>query len=103
MEGCLQTNCGLFKPTIMFFGLTNSPATFQTIMDKLFKEELVIGNIVIYMDDILIAIAGTLDTYKQKDRHVLQKLMDNNLFLKLEKCQFHQRKVEYLRVILGNV
>ena len=37
---------------------------FQTIMDELFKEELATRNMVIYMDDILIAIAGTLDTHK---------------------------------------
>ena len=86
----------------MFFRLTNSLATFQTMIDELFKEELAIGNIIIYMDNILIAIAGTLDAYKQKVRHVLQKLKDNNLFLKLEKCHFYQKEVEYLRVIVSN-
>ena len=63
-KAAFKTNRELFKPTVMFFGLTNSPATLQTIMDELFKEELATGNVVIYMDDILIAIAGTLDAYK---------------------------------------
>ena len=38
----------------MFFGLTNSPATFQTIMDTLFDDLVATGNVIIYMDDILI-------------------------------------------------
>ena len=88
-KATFKTNRKLFKPTIMFFGLTNSLAMFQTVMDELFKEELAMGNVVIYMDDILIATAGTLDTHKQEVRHVLQKLKDNDLFLKPEKCQFH--------------
>ena len=37
----------------MFFGLTNSPATFQTMMDSLFEEEIASGDVFIYMDDIL--------------------------------------------------
>jgi Reverse transcriptase (RNA-dependent DNA polymerase) len=49
------TNKRLFEPTVMFFGLTNSPATFQTMMDTIFAEELLLGWLVIYMDDILIA------------------------------------------------
>ena len=48
------TNQGLFKPTIMFFGLTNSPATFQTMMNAIFAKEIVEGWLIIYMDDILI-------------------------------------------------
>jgi hypothetical protein len=49
-----KTNRGLFECMVMFFGLTNSPATFQTIMDVLFYEEIMQGCIIVYMDDILI-------------------------------------------------
>jgi hypothetical protein len=86
----------------MFFGLTNSPATFQTMMDEIFKDEVATGNVIIYMDDILIATARSLDNHKRKVFHVLQKLFLNNLFLKLEKCHFHKKEVEYLGVIVGN-
>ena len=71
-------------------------------MDELFKEELATTNVVIYMDNILITTAGTLDAHKQEVHNVLQKLKDNDLFLKPEKCQFYQKEVEYLRVIVGN-
>ena len=49
------TNQGLFEPTVMFFGLTNSPATFQTMINVIFTEEIMEGWLIIYMDDILVA------------------------------------------------
>jgi hypothetical protein len=63
-KAAFKTNRGLFKPTVMFFGLTNSPATFQTMMDEIFKDEVATGDVIIYMDDILIATARTLDNHK---------------------------------------
>jgi len=100
-KAMFKTNRGLFKPTVMFFGLTNSPATFQTMMDEIFKEEVTLGNLFIYMDDILIATTGSLDKHRSKVAHVLTKLQDNDLFLKPEKCHFHKEEVEYLGVIVG--
>ena len=85
----------------MFFGLTNSPATFQTMMDTIFREEIASGNVVIYMDDILIATKGNLDQHCCQVAQVLQKLCDNDLYLRPEKCQFHQNEVDYLGVIVG--
>ena len=60
-KAAFKTNRGLFEPTVMFFGLTNSLATFQTMMDATFCNEIATGDVVIYMDDILIATAGSLD------------------------------------------
>jgi len=48
------TNEGLYEPTVMFFGLTNSPATFQTMMNTIFRDLIDEGNVTIYMDDIAI-------------------------------------------------
>ena len=48
------TNQGLFKPTVMFFGLTNSPATFQAMMNTIFANEMAQGWLTIYMDDMAI-------------------------------------------------
>jgi len=45
---------GLFKPTIMFFGLTNSPATIQMIMNTIFQPGVAVGHTSVYMDDIII-------------------------------------------------
>jgi hypothetical protein len=101
-KAAFKTNRGLFKPTVMFFRLTNSPATFQTMMDEIFKDKVATGNVIIYMDDILIATAGSLDNHKRKVFHVLWKLFLNDLFLKPEKCHFHKKEVEYLGIIVGN-
>ena len=101
-KAAFKTNKGLFEPTVMFFGLTNSPATFQMMMDDLFSEEMATGDVVIYMDDILIATAGSIDQHRHKVAHILSKLQSNDLFLKPEKCTFHRKEVEYLGVIVGN-
>jgi len=49
-----QTNRGLFEPLVMFFGMTNSPATFQTMMNNIFRNLIAEGIVVVYLDDILI-------------------------------------------------
>ena len=94
-------NKGLFEPTVMFFGLTNSPATFQTMMDAIFREEIASGDIIIYMDNVLITTNGSLEQHRHKVAQILKKLRDNDLYLRLEKCCFHQKEVDYLGVIVG--
>jgi len=87
----------------MFFRLTNSPATFQTMMDALFDDLVATGNVIIYMDDILIVTdSNDIEEHIKIVSTVLKHLEDNDLFLKPEKCHFHRRKVEYLGVIVGN-
>ena len=53
-KAAFQTNQGLFEPLVMFFGLTNSLATFQTMMNNIFKDLIDEGYVVVYMDDILV-------------------------------------------------
>ena len=89
-KAAFKTNKGLFEPTVMFFGLTNSPATFQMMMDDIFSHELATGEVVIYMDDILIATEGDLTKHRKMVANVLHKLQTNDLFLKPEKCTFHR-------------
>ena len=55
-KAAFHTNCGLFEPLLMFFGPTNSPATFQTMMDSIFKGLISEGKVIVYLDDILIFI-----------------------------------------------
>ena len=90
----------------MFFGLMNSPATFQNFMDHIFKDLVHQGVVTVYMDDILIFTNDVEDTndveeHIQVTREVLKILRDNNLFLKPEKCIFHADEVEYLGMIVG--
>ncbi len=53
-KAAFRTNRGLFEPTVMFFGLTNSPATFQWMMNDIFKDLIASGAITVYLNDILI-------------------------------------------------
>ena len=94
------TNKGLFEPQIMFFGLTNFPATFQTMMNALFEEELREGWLTIYMDDILIYTSDALKDHRKKFHLVLDKLAKHDLYLKPEKCLFEKDEVEFLGVVL---
>jgi reverse transcriptase-like protein/integrase-like protein len=100
-KAAFKTSEGLFKPTVMFFGLTNSPATFQTMMDNIFREEIVQGWLKIYMDDLIVALEDNEVIHQQWVDWVLQKIKDHDLFLKAKKCSFHKKQVEYLEVIIG--
>ena len=95
-----KTIRGLYEPTVMFFGLCNSPATFQRMMNEHFKDMIDEKWIVIYMDDILIC-AKTRKELEERTRRVLQRLMDKDLFLKPEKCKFAQTEVEFLGLIIS--
>ena len=96
------TNQGLFEPTVMFFWLTNSPATFQTMMNMIFAPEIAKGWLIVYMDNILIATQDDLKFHEECIHCVLEKLCLHDLYLKPEKCAFEQWQMEFLGVILDN-
>lgn len=85
-------NRGLFEPRVMFFGLTNSPATFQMMMNDLFQNLITDGVVIIYMDNILI-FTKTLEEHRNVTREVLKILRDNNLLMKPEKCEWEKTKI----------
>ncbi|SJL16274.1 uncharacterized protein ARMOST_19794 [Armillaria ostoyae] len=99
-KAAFRTNRGLFEPTVMFFGLTNSPATFQWMMNDIFKDLISEGKVTIYLDDILI-FTKDLEEHRHTIRRVLQRLRENKLFLKAEKCEFEVLETEYLGVIIS--
>jgi len=79
--------------------MTNSPTTFQTMMNNVFRTIIVEGIVVVYLDNILIFT-------KMEEKHervvwrVLEILMEHKLFLCLEKCEFHQKQIKYLRLVI---
>jgi len=95
-----KTPLGLFKFHVMTFGLCNTPATFQTFMDTWFSDFLETGEVVIYLDDILI-MAKTLVRLALLTHGILQRLLELDLYLWLEKCSFNQISVEYLGLIIS--
>jgi hypothetical protein len=100
-KAAFRTNIGLFEPTVMFFGLMNSPATFQAMMNHLFHDLIMEGKVVIYLDNILI-FSKDLNEHRKITRRVLQILRENKLSLKPEKCEFEKTETKYLGMIIGN-
>ena len=94
-------NLGLYEPCVMFFGLTNSPSTFQTMMDTIFRDLTATGEVIIYMDDILIATPSNIPHHRQVVHQVLDKLEEHDLFLKPEKCTFEVPEIKYLGLVIG--
>jgi len=82
----------------MFFGMCNSPATFQAMMDSIF-DNMSDSLIIVYMDDMFI-FKKYLSPLITNTRSVLCRLWDNNLYLKPSKCEFHKMKIEYLGMII---
>jgi hypothetical protein len=77
-KAAFATRRGSFEPLVMFFGMTNSPPTFQNMMNDILKEEIDCGMVI-----------------------VLQKLKENDLFLKVEKCIFGALEIKFLILIIG--
>ena len=92
---------GLYQPNVMFFGLKNAPATFQNMMNHLFRDLVRRGVVKVYFDDILIYSHGTREEHEDIVKEVLKILVDNNLYCKLSKCEFSQPSVAYLGVVVG--
>ena len=99
-KAAFQTNWGLFEPLVMFFGMTNSPATFQTMMNDIFQNLIAKGIVVVYLDNILI-FTKTKEEHAQAVWRVLQVLKENKLFLRPEKCKFYKQQIEYLGLVIS--
>ena len=77
---------GAYEPTVMYFGLMNSSATFQIMMNNLFRDLINQGDTAIFIDDILVAI-DIEERYNELVEEVLKRLEKNDLFVKPEKCK----------------
>jgi hypothetical protein len=95
------TNRGLFEPLVMYFSLTNSPATFQRMMNEIFQDLITEGVISVYLNDILI-FTNSLEEHCWIPRLVLDRMRKHKLYLQLEKCEFEQTRIEYLGVIISH-
>ena len=95
-----MTHIRVYEPTVMYFGLTNSLATFQAMMNDLFRDLINQGDTATFIDDILVAI-DTKEEHDELVEEVLRRLEENNLFVKPEKCKWKVREVEFLGVVIG--
>jgi hypothetical protein len=94
------TNWRLFKPLVMYFGMCNAPAMFQWMMDILFQKVLMSGRVFVYVDNVLIT-SDDLEELCYWMREVLMIMRESHLSCKPVKCQFEQRSVKYLGMIIG--
>ena len=91
---------GSFEHTVMFFGLTNSPVTFQAIMNKLLRDLINTGKVAAFIDDIIV---GT-ETEEEHDKivaEIIKRLEENDLYVKPEKYKWKVREVGFLGVVIG--
>ena len=89
-----RTRYGLYEYLVMPFGLANAPAYFQRFVNEIFAE-MTDKFVIIYLDDFLI-FSENEDTHRTHVRSVLQKLRENRLYAKLEKCQFSVPSIKFL-------
>ncbi|XP_062403850.1 uncharacterized protein LOC134094368 [Sardina pilchardus] len=94
-----NTPTGHYEYLVMPFGLTNAPAVFQALINDVLRDWLN-KSVFVYLDDILI-FSKSLHEHVHQVRLVLQRLLDNNLFVKPEKCEFHVSEVSFLGFILS--
>ena len=93
-----KTPRGHYEYLVMPFGLTNAPSVFQALMNDMLRDMLEVF-VVLYLDDILVFSRG-LKEHIQHVRMVIQRLLENRLFIKAEKCVFHSPSVEFLGLIV---
>jgi len=80
-----MTHVGSFELTVMFFGMTNLPATFQAMINDIMGDMINEGKVVAFVDDILVG-TETKEGYDKIVEEVLKRLEENNLYVKPEKC-----------------
>jgi Reverse transcriptase (RNA-dependent DNA polymerase)/RNase H-like domain found in reverse transcriptase len=101
-KAAFKTPYGLYQPRVMFFSLTNSPATFQRTMDHVFHhlQDKYPGMIFMYMDDILITTPKDYALHRRLVHEVLDILEEESFFLKPAKCKFEQESIDYLGIVV---
>jgi len=80
-----MAHMGSFKPTVMFFEMTNLPAIFQAMINDIMGDMINEGKVVAFVDDILVG-TKTKEGYDKIVEEVLKRLEENNLYVKPEKC-----------------
>jgi len=99
-KAAFTMHIGAYEPTVMYFGLTNSLATFQTMINDLFRDLINQGDTVTFIDNILVA-TDTEEGHDKLVEEVLKRLEENDLFVKPKKCKWKVREVEFLGVVIS--
>jgi len=85
---------GVFKPTVMLFRLTNSPATFQIMMNNLLRDMIEAENIAAFINNVIVGIE-TEEGYDDIVEEVLRRMAENNSFVKLENMYERLERLDF--------
>jgi len=91
---------GSFEPTIMFFGMTNSLAIFQMIINKILRDLINKGKVTAFIDNVLVG-TETEEGHNEIVEEILRRLEENDLYVKPEKCIWKAKKIGFLGMIIG--
>jgi len=91
---------GSFEPTVIFFRMTNLPAIFQVMMNKILRDLINKGKVAVFVDDVLVEME-IKEGHNEIVEKILRRLEENDLYVKLEKCVWKVRKIRFLGVIIG--
>jgi len=91
---------GSFEPIVMFFRITNSLATFQTMINEILRDLINKGKVATFVDDVLVG-TETEERHNEIAEEVLRRLEKNYLYVKPEKCIWKVRKIGFLGVVIG--
>ena len=96
-----MTYMGSFKLTVMLFGMTNSPATFQMMMNEILRDLINEGKVAVFVDDILVG-TETEEGHDKIVKEILKRLEENDLYIKPEKYVWKVQKIGFLGVVIGS-
>ena len=94
------THMGSYEPVVMFFGITNSSATFQGMMNEILRDMIDERRVAAFVDNVLIG-TKTEEGHDKIVEEVLKRLEENNLYVKPEKCAWKVQKVNFLGVVMS--
>ena len=89
-----------FEPIVMFFGLTNLPVMFQTMMNELLRDLINTEKVAAFIDNIILGME-TEDGHNEIVAEVIRKLEWNDLYVKPEKCKWKVQEIGFLGVVIG--
>jgi len=95
-----MTYMGSFKLTVMLFGMTNSPATFQMMMNEILRDLINEGKVAVFVDDILVG-TETEEGHDKIVKEILKRLEENDLYIKPEKYVWKVQKIGFLGIVIG--
>ena len=89
-----------FKPIVIFFGLTNLSVTFQTMINEILQDLIDTKKMASFIDDVIIGTEEE-EGHNELVEEVVKILVENDLYIKPEKCKWKVREVRFLEVIIG--